>query len=47
MVPGDGVYIKGISYWQFDPQQTRELVQQMQSFAKPADSGDVQTTAGQ
>lgn len=32
MVPGDGVYINGISYWQYDPAQTRELVASMQNF---------------
>ncbi len=47
MVPGEGVYINGISYWQFDPQMTRELVQQMQSFARPAEADGGQATAGQ
>ena len=32
MVPGEGVYINGISYWQYDAAQTRELVQSMQGF---------------
>lgn len=33
MVPGDGVYINGISYWQYDLAKTQELVASMQNFA--------------
>lgn len=36
MVPGEGVYINGISYWQYDPAQTRELVASMQHPAAGA-----------
>lgn len=32
MVPGEGVYINGISYWQYDAAQTSALVQSMQNF---------------
>lgn len=32
MVPGDGTMINGISYWQYYPNQTAELVEQMRTF---------------
>ena len=32
MVPGEGIYINGISYWQYYPNQTAELVEQMRNF---------------
>ena len=32
MVPGDGTMINGISYWQYYPNQTAELLEQMKTF---------------
>jgi LCP family protein required for cell wall assembly len=45
MLPGEGEMINGISYWQYYPTQTKELVEQMQDFSlgsgtDETDSGD-------
>lgn len=37
MVPGEGAYINSISYWSYYPNQTAELVRQMQDFSLPDD----------